>query len=134
MWCLKLSIYLSNEDLLVYFPWHLLLGFGKKCVNMIYIPFIYYYWWQTLFCYEEFLCFYHNQMMLLLIMLMMRILLSFHLKLNSHQYCLFISPLQQTLKHHLRTSHTQLLHVNLVILPKSNYIFSKIRYFFKFSF
>ena len=37
-------------------------------------------------------------MMLLLILLMGRVLLSFPLKLNSHQSCTFTSPSQQTLK------------------------------------
>ena len=59
---------------------------GSQCLNIIYIPFIFYYRRQTLFTLRVF-HYYHHQTMLLLILLMKKFLLSFLLKLNSHQPC-----------------------------------------------
>ena len=95
-----LSKFLRNENLLKYFPKHLLLGL----VIFEYISYpIYFLLLPTSFIYIK--SFFFTIIMLLLILLMMRVIFSFLLKLNSHHSYRFISPLQQKRKHQHSASH-----------------------------
>ena len=103
MWCFTLSKFLNNEDLLQYFPLHLLL----EHVMFEYILYsIYFIVLPTRFIYIKsffiainifFFCWYCQWLGW--------VLFSFLLKLNSHYPHTFTSPFQKTLKQNHPASH-----------------------------